>query len=51
MTPMSSGDSGPESGVDVDAVSGSGSVRPLLFMCLSSEKEAVDNLLFGLESR
>lgn len=46
-TPLSSGDSVPEPGVDVDAVSGS--VRPLL-MCLSSEKEAVDNLS-GSESR
>lgn len=49
LTPLSSGDSVPESGVDVDAVSGSGSVRPLL-MCFSFEKEAVDKL-FGSESR
>ena len=46
-TPLSSGDSVPEPGVDVDAVSGS--ERPLL-MCLSTEKEAVDNLS-GFESR
>lgn len=49
LTPLSSGDPVPESGVDDDAVSGSGSVTPLL-MCFSFEKEAVDNL-FGSESR